>query len=118
MVRRAACLCQPEALNLDLPEMQVKHRHNDLFLEQTKDVNLPTLAGACKSTEMSFTQLQRLHTCITRLHGYLQHHIGSGTAIKHIAIWHSNLAQQASTLLKKCAERSDEAIAAIDAAIT
>ena len=48
MVPRAACLCQPEALNLDLPEVQVKHRHNDLFLEQTEDMNLPTLAGACK----------------------------------------------------------------------
>ena len=51
MVLRAACLCQPEALNLDLPEVQVKHWHNDLFLEQTEDMNLPTLAGACKNTD-------------------------------------------------------------------
>ena len=52
-----ACLCQPEALNLDLPEVQVKHWHNDLFLKQTEDMNFSTLAGACKSTEMSSTHI-------------------------------------------------------------
>ncbi len=51
---KTACLCQPEALNLDLPEVQVKHWHNNLFLEQAEDMNLPTLTRACKSTEMSF----------------------------------------------------------------
>jgi len=47
-----ACLCEPEALDLDLPKVQVKHRHNDLLLEQAKDMHRASLASACRGTSM------------------------------------------------------------------
>jgi len=77
-------------LNLDLPEVQVKHWHNDLFLEQAEDVNLSTLAGACKSNEMSSahtiaTSAYMHHPCA----GYQQHHIRSAVMLQ----WHSKHAR-------------------------
>ena len=86
MVPRAACLCQPEALNLDLPEVQVKHRHNDLFLEQTEDMDLPTLAGACKSTDNCNGCIHASPACMDTSNA-TSHLLGgrNGTAGTHIA---------------------------------
>ncbi len=111
IVPKAACLCQPEALNLDLPEVQVKHRHNDLFLEQTEDVNLPPLAGACKITELSSA-----HTIATSV--YMHHPLAWIPAAPYQICSKAAMAQQASTLQKRCRECSYEAIAAVDAALT
>lgn len=48
-----AYLCQPEPLHLNLPEVQVKHGHNDLFLEQTEDMHFASLARTCTSKVVS-----------------------------------------------------------------
>ena len=63
------CLSQPEALHLNLPEMEIKHWHDHLLFEQAKHMYFAADPGTCKYTREAVLRCETecdvvQHSCI------------------------------------------------------